>query len=153
MKCNDLSCGLMGSETLILGPHISRTSTDGVDRYSQERAANADGLAVRAPTGQRSTTLPDISDASAASTYVPISMALPRPTVPSMLTPATCADGAHAESNHAARDGANCTASTWRSHVECGRQVSAHLPRGAKTTLSSGDGRDLESLCPVVGVV
>eukprot|EP00965_Chrysotila_dentata_P084766 2797761-Pleurochrysis_carterae.AAC.1 len=50
---------------------------------SHERYANAFGLEVSAPTGQRSTTLPLISELSAASTYVPISIALPRPTAPS----------------------------------------------------------------------
>ena len=58
-------------------------------RYSHARAAKALGLEVSAPTGHKSTTLPDISESSVAFTYVEISIALPRPTVPSMLTPAT----------------------------------------------------------------
>eukprot|EP00967_Tisochrysis_lutea_P127760 scaffold217766_cov32-Tisochrysis_lutea.AAC.2 len=78
-----------GPFTLIAGPHPSSTSMEGVERYSQDLAAKALGLEVSAPTGHRSTTLPLISDANAASTYVPISIALPRPTAPSMSTPAT----------------------------------------------------------------
>ena len=44
--------------TLIAGPQPSRTSTDGVERYSQERLVKALGLDVSAPTGHKSTTFP-----------------------------------------------------------------------------------------------
>mmetsp|Transcript_31458 Transcript_31458/g.85996 ORF Transcript_31458/g.85996 Transcript_31458/m.85996 type:complete len:205 (-) Transcript_31458:723-1337(-) len=51
--------------TLMEGQQPSSTSTDAVERYSHERVVKALGLEVRAPTGQRSTTLPDISELSA----------------------------------------------------------------------------------------
>ena len=61
----------------------------GGERGRGRGRAGAHGLFVSAPTGQRSMTLPDISVSRVASTYVPISIALPRPTHPSIETPAT----------------------------------------------------------------
>ena len=109
------------------GPHPSSTSTEFVVRYSHERAAKALGLEVSAPTGHKSTTLPDISESRAAATYVEISIALPRPTVPSMLTPATSWEKrTHRCERRMRREGER----RWRERGE----------RGASVTGRAGDG-------------
>mmetsp|Transcript_1307 Transcript_1307/g.3423 ORF Transcript_1307/g.3423 Transcript_1307/m.3423 type:complete len:275 (-) Transcript_1307:373-1197(-) len=75
--------------TRMFDPNPSSTSIESVVRSSHGRAVKAYGFEVSAPTGQRSATLPESSESSIFSTYVPISIALPRPTVPSESTPAT----------------------------------------------------------------
>ena len=55
---------------------------------SQALAWKRKGFEVRAPTGQTSMTLPDISESTACSTKVPISMCSPRPVAPSSGMPA-----------------------------------------------------------------
>ena len=55
---------------------------------SQVRAVYRNGLDVSAPTGHRSITLPDNSEAMLFSIYVPISMNSLRPVAPSSRRPA-----------------------------------------------------------------
>mmetsp|Transcript_27297 Transcript_27297/g.48253 ORF Transcript_27297/g.48253 Transcript_27297/m.48253 type:complete len:351 (+) Transcript_27297:1283-2335(+) len=81
---------LLRASTRMDAPTASVTSMDSVLSSSQGRARKAYGLEVSAPTGQRSMTLPDISESKkVSSTYVPISIELPRPVVPRTGTPAT----------------------------------------------------------------
>ena len=61
---------------------------EGYWRISQARPVKREGLAVSAPTGHRSMTLPDNSDWMLCSTKVPISMCSPRPVAPSSGMPA-----------------------------------------------------------------
>ena len=75
--------------TTMLLPTLSKTSMDSVFLVSQGRAMNAQGLEVRAPTGQRSITFPESSDINIFSTQVPICIWFPRPVVPRSSTPAT----------------------------------------------------------------
>ena len=77
------------ASTRMAEPSASITSIDGVFDSSQGRAMNSYGFEVSAPTGQRSTTLPDSSDIMPCSRYVVISMSSPRPMAPSSSTPAT----------------------------------------------------------------
>ena len=56
------------ASTRMLLPTASMTSTDSVFDSSHDRATNAYGFEVSAPTGQRSMMLPDSSDDSAFST-------------------------------------------------------------------------------------
>mmetsp|Transcript_256 Transcript_256/g.543 ORF Transcript_256/g.543 Transcript_256/m.543 type:complete len:220 (-) Transcript_256:555-1214(-) len=81
------SCPL--ASTRMDAPMPSVASTDSVGRSSHERAVNAYGFDVSAPTGQRSITFPLISLVSAFSRYVPISALPPRPVTPRSCTPAT----------------------------------------------------------------
>jgi hypothetical protein len=69
-------------------PMASWGAMPGFCRSSQARAEYRKGFEVSAPTGQRSMTLPDISEVTAFSMYVPISMCSPRPVAPSSLSPA-----------------------------------------------------------------
>ena len=75
--------------TLMFDPSPSVTSMDSAVRSSHDLAVNAKGLDVRAPTGQRSMTLPESSDVRSLETYVPISAMPPRPVTPRSWTPAT----------------------------------------------------------------
>ena len=74
--------------TLILEPTASEISIVSVERSSQGLAINVYGLDVNAPTGHRSTTLPDSSDWKILPTYVPISVSRPLFVVPKFSTPA-----------------------------------------------------------------
>ena len=85
----------------VLEPSASLTSMDSVLFSSQFRAVKAKGLDVRAPTGQRSITLPESSLDMSFSTYVPISESRPLPVIPKSCTPEGEARSNSATSNTA----------------------------------------------------
>lgn len=74
--------------TNIFDPILSVTSIVSTVFNSQGLALNAYNLEVKAPTGHKSITLPDIFDFKTLETYVPISVFWPRLSVPNNLTPA-----------------------------------------------------------------
>ena len=69
-------------------PTASITSIDSVFLSSHGLASKTYGLEVRAPTGQRSITLPDNSDCTDCSKYVVICISSPLPIAPISGAPA-----------------------------------------------------------------
>ena len=63
-------------------------SMDSIKTDSQDLRESINDFEVKAPTGQRSITLPENSERNNFSIYIPISIVCPRPEVPKLGTPA-----------------------------------------------------------------
>ena len=83
-----MTCPARESTRMAL-PTASSASTVSVAVSSHERTANAWGFEVSAPTGQRSTILPESSEERPRSIAPAISMSSPRYSPPSCGAPAT----------------------------------------------------------------